>query len=69
LHAARAAASYISDGAGAFVDVSMRDAIADAVATPDAPARYVVTATEPEALDTVMEPVSSTVTKPQREVA
>lgn len=69
LHAARAAASCIADGAGAFVDVSMRDAIGDAVATSDAPARYVVTAPEPEALGTVKEAESSTVAKHQREVA
>jgi CoA-transferase family III len=43
LHAARAAVSCIGDGVGAFVDVSMRDAIAHAVATPDAPAGYVGT--------------------------
>ena len=43
LHGARAAASCIAEGVGAFVDVSMRDTIADAVATCAAPAKYVVT--------------------------
>lgn len=69
LHAARAAAACIADGDGAFVDVSMRDAIADAVATSDAPARYVVTAPEPKVLGTAKEPIALAVAKPHREVA
>jgi CoA-transferase family III len=69
LHAARAAASCIADGVGAFVDVSMRDAIADAVATGEPRGRYVVTAPEPERLGLVEQTMSSATAKPQKEVA